>query len=69
MDWSKDVSKRWTAYNTPFLTCETSGITASQHPMHLKMHNRESSGPQAAVSSPQSESSNNMTFLGPEESR
>jgi hypothetical protein len=69
MGWSKDVSGQWAAYNTPSLTCETSGITTSQHPMHLRTHNRESPSPQMAVLSPQSESSNDMPFWGLEESR
>jgi hypothetical protein len=69
MGWSKDVSKQWTVYDTPSLTCETSGGTTSQHPMHLRTCNRESTSPQMAISSPQSESPEDMPLLGPEESK
>jgi hypothetical protein len=69
MGWSEDISKRWTVYDTPSLTCKTSGVTAYQHPTHLRTHNRESTGPQTAVLSLQSESSKDMPFLGPEESK
>jgi hypothetical protein len=37
--------------------------------MCLRTHNRESTGPQAAILSPQSESSEDMPILGPEESK
>jgi hypothetical protein len=69
MGWSENVSKRWTVYDTPSLTCKTSGVTTYQHPIRLRTRNGESNGPQMAISSPQPESSEDMPFLGPEESK
>jgi hypothetical protein len=63
MGWSKDISKRRTVYNTPSLTCETSSVTAYQHPIRLRTRNRESNSPQMAISSPQPESSEVKTTL------